>query len=684
MISMSDTPHGASVFHDPLAFVTSTRLTGLALAPDRSRLVASTLTIDAAGARYVPGLCELDPTGREPARPVAGSVAGDFAPAWAHDGRLLLLSGRPDDSEPEQKPEQKPEARADECVRLWALSEQGDATVVARHPGGISGFAAAAGSAAVGYTAALRPGASDAAAHAQLRRERQEAGVSAVLYEAGPVRLAAGESAAEQPHTFVRHPDGTVLDAGSQGPADPGDLTLSRDGRLLAYTRTVAGEVPGEIDSVAVVADAATGRELRILSRPGHQYCRPAFTADATALVCQRQREETYHHPWAVTLVSFDLTTGQETDPLTEFDNWPWPGGPVTAPLPGDATVWFTGDERGHCPVFRRDPDGTVTRLTASGAYSSLCVAPDGTALYALRAAPDSPPRAVRLDAAEPDQRPVPLDALGDLGPLPGTLTEVSCQADDGFPLRAWLVLPSGASAGTPVPMVVAPHGGPQMSWSTWFWGCNPWPFAARGYAVLLPDPALSTGYGQRMQERGLGQWGGRPYHDVLALTDAAQARADIDASRTGVVGASYGGYLANRIATRTDRFQAVVSHAGPWNLEVCDAESELYPSSLRSLGSPQAQSERYRDNSPHLDAARVSTPMLVVHGGQDRSVPVGQAVVLFQELQRLGASARFLYFPDEGHVIRRPNNLRLWFRTVLNFLDHHVLGQEWQRPPLL
>ena len=100
---------------------------------------------------------------------------------------------------------------------------------------------------------------------------------------------------------------------------------------------------------------------------------------------------------------------------------------------------------------------------------------------------------------------------------LPGTLTEVTATAADGTPLRAWLVLPDGASATTPAPLLLWIHGGPLSSWNGWHWRWNPWLMAAHGYAVLLPDPALSTGYGRAFVRRGWGRWGAEPYTDVLA-----------------------------------------------------------------------------------------------------------------------------------------------------------------------
>ena len=445
----------ATPFHD--LFATHTRLTDLVLAPDGTRLIASVQIINDEGTRYVSSLWEVDPSGEHESRLVARSAQGDFAPAFAADGRLLFLSGRENTGSAAEKSESQ-------GVGLWALPEGGEARQIAHHPGDISAFAVAKDARTVAYTADLLPGALNAEAYAELRRERESAMVNAVLYEGTTTCAFGAGPGPDEPHTFVLHCDGAPVNAGSQGLAGTGDMALSPDGSLVAYTRAATGRAPDT--NVVVIADAATGVERHTFSCPGHQHCRLAFTADGSVLVCQRQREETYDTEWRVTLVAFDLASGEETDLLPEFDNWPWPGRAILSPIRGDATLWFTGDERGHCPIFRRDADGTITRLTASGAYASLCVSPDGTTLYALRSTIDSPPRVVRLDAVTADQQPAFLRAPGDLDSLPGTLTEVHVEADDGFPLRAWLALPEDVSAVRPAPLIIIPHGGPQTSWS--------------------------------------------------------------------------------------------------------------------------------------------------------------------------------------------------------------------------
>ncbi|MFJ4878133.1 S9 family peptidase [Streptomyces sp. NPDC088745] len=675
---MSATSSGKTAFHDVSAFFSTPRVGALALSPDGTRLVAAVQFRNAEGTGYVSGLWDVDPQGvREPLR-LTRSVKGESAPAFAADGTLHFLSGREDTDATAEK------ADGEDGATLWALPERGEARRIARHPGGIAGFALAARADALVYSGSLLPGAADAEAHAKLTKDREDAKVTAILYEGGPTRFWDHDLGPGELHAFVRPlaEDAAPVDAGGQGAVDEGGVALSPDGSRVAYGRFVNGRVPSENRSCVVVADAATGEELRVVDRPGFQYGGAVFTNDGTAVVLERELQETYETPYDVTLVRVDLATGEETDLLPGFDNWP--GGVRVSPVEGDGTLWFTADELGRLPVFRRDADGTVTRLTASGAYGSLQVSPDGATLYALRTNLDEAPVPVRLAAVGEDQSPVALKAPGSLPELPGTLTEVETTGDDGFPLRAWLAVPEGASADTPAPLLVFVHGGPQGSWNAWTWRWNPWVFVARGYAVLLPDPALSTGYGQKMHERGWGQWGGQPYRDLMALTDATEAREDIDETRTGLAGGSYGGYMANRVATNTGRFRGIMSHAGIWDTAAFQSDSDASWFFRRIFGHSETQPQRHEANSPVLGAERITTPMLVIHGARDYRVPVGQGMALFQDLQRFEVPAKFLYFPDENHWVLKPNHAVVWYETVLNFFDEKVKGEEWVRPALL
>ncbi len=441
---------------------------------------------------------------------------------------------------------------------------------------------------------------------------------------------------------------------------------------------------PGAVLRPTLVAiDVATGARRTLLSDPKTEFSAPAVSADGTKLAYVAEQLSTPDEPVDKTLMVLHLETGVTHEAAPGWDRWP-SSTPVWTP-DGEALL-VTADDQGHGPVFRIDLDGrTARRLTEPGNFTDLVIARDGTALYALRSTIDSPPTPVRIDPQTgavsvlkgPCEAPV----------LPGSLTEVQTTAEDGAVVRGWLVLPEGATAEKPAPLLVWFHGGPLNSWNGWHWRWNPWLAAARGYAVLLADPALSTGYGRDFVRRGWPGWGGAAYTDLMAITDVVVAREDIDAGRTAALGASYGGYMANWVAGHTDRFRGIVSHAGLWDLtafaQVTDAA--FY---FRQSMSPEEREK----NSPARFATEIRTPMLVIHGEKDYRVPISDALALCTRLGELnpgesGAGPvphRLLVFPDENHWVLKPQNSRLWYQTVFAFLAETVLGASWQAPELL
>jgi dipeptidyl aminopeptidase/acylaminoacyl peptidase len=195
---------------------------------------------------------------------------------------------------------------------------------------------------------------------------------------------------------------------------------------------------------------------------------------------------------------------------------------------------------------------------------------------------------------------------------------------------------------------------------------------------VLLPDPALSTGNGAKMIRRGWGQWGGAPYDDLMAVTDAALERPDLDASRTAAMGGSYGGYMANWIAGHTERFSAIVSHASLWSLEQFQGTTDYPAMWADEWGYPDTNPELYRTWSPDSYADAITTPMLVTHGDHDYRCPVGESLRLWSDLIRRGVDARLLWFRRReplGPLARRRH------RLVRD--GHRVLERARARPGL-
>ena len=669
-------------------FVAIPRVGGLALSPDGSRLAIAVATLDAEKKKWQSALWEVDPQGRRPARRLTRSAPGESAPAWAPDGSLLFTSARPD-------PETAGDGGDEPKAALWSLPPGGgEARMVLGRPGGIGAFTVAADSGDVVVAASTMPGAADAEADEQRRKRRKDAGVSAILHESYPVRYWDHDLGPAAQHLFWagRLPgESTDEDAGAPALRDltpdvapndrsNDDMALSPDGSLLLRPDEVPDGPAGRRTRLALV-DTATGETRPLVDDPLADVYAGRFSPDGTRVVCVREALSSYAEPPDYTLLLVDVADGTARDLTPGFDRWP------SAPqFSADGTaVYFLADDDGRHALFRVPLDGgEPVRLTADGAYSDLQVARDGSALYALRSAYDAPPAPVRLDPEATGQDPQPLPNPGTVDRLPGSLREVEATATDGARVQSWLVLPEGASADAPAPLVLWIHGGPLMSWNAWSWRWCPWLLAARGYAVLLPNPALSQGFGQEFVRRGWGEWGGAPYTDLMAAVDAAEQLPEIDATRTAAMGGSFGGYMANWIATQTDRFRAIVTHASLWDLDSFTGTTDSAYYWEKEWGDPLREPKRYEQNSPHRFADAIRTPMLVIHGDRDYRVPIGEALRLWYDLQKRGVPSKFLYFPDENHWVLTPGNATVWYETALAFLAEHVLGAEWQRPELI
>ncbi|HZB51341.1 MAG TPA: prolyl oligopeptidase family serine peptidase, partial [Mycobacteriales bacterium] len=608
------------------------------------------------------------------------SEPGEAQPRFLPDGRLLFNSRRSD-------ADAGPDDDAEERSALWVLPEAGEARQVARRSGDVDDVAIARDSGDVVLTASALPGTGTVPDDESRRKARKDAGVTAILHEHHPVRYWDHDLGPAESHVL----SGGVVPPGDGRLDAVRDLTPSTEGRVfegLAVSpdgRTIAAgwrvdDGPAATRLGIALVDSVSGQR-RVVGEPGRLLQEPAFSPDGRTLACVQEDLGDWDRAPHRTLRLVDVGTGEGRDALPGRELWP--AAPVFSPT-GDV-LFFVSDDSGHSPAFRLDlATGTVIRLTATGAYTDLTPSPDGTALYALRSAVDSPPTPVRLDPAAEAQEPVVLRGPAEAPALPGRLTEITATAEDGARLRAWLALPASASAGIPAPLLLWIHGGPLNSWNAWSWRWNPWLMVARGYAVLLPDPALSTGYGDAFLARGWGSWGGRPFTDLMTITDAAVARADVDERRTAAMGGSFGGYMANWVATQTDRFRAIVTHASLWHLDSFAGTTDEPSYWRREFGDPLQKQERYLENSPHLRAANIRTPMLVIHGDRDYRVPIGEALRLWNDLGRFSVPAKFLYFPDENHWVLTPGNARVWYETVWAFLAQHLLDEQWRRPELL
>ena len=686
-------------FHDLDHYLAIPRVSGLALSPDGTRLVTTVATLNGKGTEYATALWELDPAGQKQARRITRSTKGEAGAAFAANGDVYFTSARPDPESPEGDP----------VNALWLLpAGGGEARVVLNRPGGVSSVLTARNADATFVVAEVLAGSADEEDDAERRKARKDNKVSAILHSEYPVRYWDADLGPGQPRLFAVEP-GKEQEPGKPATVDAAaplalrnltpdagprlreaETSVSPDGRTIytSYTRPLA---KADSRSILVAVDAASGTTKVLLDHEGMSYFPGPVSPDGNTLVVVSESDSTPHQAPQVKLHLLKVSdkvepgTARLTPLAHDWDRWAKPA----AWLPDGSALLVTADDDGASPVFRISVPAAaaevgVSRVTQdAAAYTDVVISPEGRHAYALRSSYGFPPEAVRVDlqTGETTRLPAPADR-----PVrSGRLERIAATAADGSRVPAYLALPERASAESPAPMLLWIHGGPLGSWNAWTWRWNPWLLTAKGYAVLLPDPALSTGYGQNYIQRGWGAWGKAPFTDLMVVTDAAVDRPDIDAERTAAMGGSFGGYMANWVAGQTDRFKAVVTHASLWALDQFGPTTDASQYWLKEMTEEMA-----RENSPHQHVEKISTPMLVIHGDKDYRVPIGEGLRLWYELlskSQLAADQdgrtphRFLYFPDENHWVLQPQHAKVWYGVVGHFLARNVLDQDAPLP---
>jgi dipeptidyl aminopeptidase/acylaminoacyl peptidase len=444
------------------------------------------------------------------------------------------------------------------------------------------------------------------------------------------------------------------------------EFDVSPDGKELVFARDTEAHPEVSTNSDLFIVPIAGGDAKRITTRKGADTS-PKYSPDGRWIAYRSQLRPGYESDlWELWL--YDRAKGTQTRIAQDFPNWI----ESFAFSPDSKTIYFSADEAAEEPVYELRLDtGKYTKIYSTGSASGLTVSPDGKTIYFDMATLQRPNEIYARTAAGATRLTHENDAL--VATIqPSTVENFHWTGADNTPIQGWIVFPPGFDKTKKYPAIVLIHGGPQGAWNNgWTYRWNAQMFASRGYVIFMPNPRGSTGFGQKFVEEISGDWGGRPYVDIMNGVDKFAALPYVDPSRIGAAGASYGGYMIDWILGHSDRFKALVSHDGVYNLESeYGVTEELWFPEWEFKGNPWDNPEQYEKWSPHRYAKNFKTPTLVVQGELDFRVPVDQGLQLFTVLQRKGIPSKLLYFPDEGHWVLKPQNSKLWYGTVLDWLD--------------
>lgn len=451
------------------------------------------------------------------------------------------------------------------------------------------------------------------------------------------------------------------------------DYAWSPDGSELAFTAEPPGGEAWSTNTDVWTVPVGGGEPRNLTAANKAADAQPAYSPDGTWIAVVSQARAGFESDlWVLRLINRGTLESRELSRTLDRPvlSYAW--------APGDRILALI-DDQGSVTITSLSANGNQTypRLTRGGSHSGLVVSPATGAVAYTRTSADHPAEIYidSADAASPRRLSHHNDALTSELDLP-KLESFTFKGADGDPVNGWLLRPPGFDVSKKYPVVFLIHGGPQGAWhDEWHARWNYHMFGSPGYAVVAINPRGSTGQGQKFTDQISRDWTGRVYVDLMNGLDHALATYPfLDGSRVAAAGGSYGGFMVNWIAGQTDRFKALVSHAGVFDLtSKYGSTEELWFPEWEFGGTPWDKPDHYRERSPSLHAGNFKTPTLVIHGALDFRVPDAQGLGMFTSLQRRGVPSRFLWFPDEGHWVKKPANRIVWWREVLGWLDRYL-----------
>jgi dienelactone hydrolase len=638
------------------------RVSSFAISPDGTWIAVAVSRVNEATGKFVSWLYRVKPGGSGEAQPLTRGESHDRAPAFRRDGALGFLSNR-----------KRSATEADARDQVWLLPAGGGEPVpVTDEPLGVQSFKFARGADRLLVAAEVLPGVSHDNQRARAK-ELADKGPSSLRYTNALVRHWDHWYGAAATHIIAYDERGSSRrDLTPSADAEHrGDLEwdLSHDGTRAAVAERRLG-VGRRPDTAIRLLDTASGESKLLGAASGVNLGAPVFSPTGASLACTHTAHSREAHGKS-SLATLNVQTGELVLHAQQWDRWPTP-----MAFTGSSCVVVTAEEEGRCLIFSVDLlTDAVERLCGSAATQSFgAVEVHEGFIFSIAHDLSHPPEVFRSRCAR-DAEHTPITTLSGFSKeeIQVELRETTTRSTDGAMVHTFIVAPVGV---TRPPVLLWIHGGPISAFGDlWHWRWNALVMAAAGYAVALPNPRGSTGYGQAFVE-GIwcNQWGAQCFEDLMAVADALAADPRLDGTRMAAMGGSFGGYMTNWIGGHTARFKALVTHASIFHMEAFAGATD-YPGwfQMEMSASPRGDGEALGRYSPHRFVSAWKSPTLILHGEKDYRVPIHESLMLFDALQELAIESELVVFPDENHWIAKPGNVAAWYGHVTRFLAAHL-----------
>jgi len=469
-----------------------------------------------------------------------------------------------------------------------------------------------------------------------------------------------------------------------------GTPSWSPDGRRLAFGTSSTPMIRDERRDVYVV-DIATKTLERITSASDAEST-PHFSPDGRTLAFTVSPHEWKANKDSIMartvrnarLVTYDLATKTLTDHAQPgFDVSP--GQPRWSP--DGKRLWFTAGDRVWQSAFEYAIDTKgYTKLTRDAVVAGASPSRDGSRMALVLDTPGWPAEVYAKDAgAATPKRLTNSNPWLETVAL-GEAEVITWKSKDGATVEGILLKPVGYTPGRKVPLVVSAHGGPTSAHTNGFKaGASPGQtWASRGWAVLYPNPRGSTGYGEQWMRGNIPDWGGGDYQDIMTGVDEVIRRGIVDSTRMAFEGWSYGGYMTSWVVSQTGRFKAAMMGAGLPSLLSMAGTTDI-PGYINTFfnGLPQYDGSiinpsvrHYLERSAISYSDNVTTPLLILHGGNDERVPIGQPMEFYRALKDRGKTTELVFYPREGHGLQEYYHQLDRMKREYEWMARYTLGE--------